>query len=140
ISAPHRLGRHRNGSRHVPVLPCAANHFVAPVPEKSPRRTASVATAMVRGTRQDRNAPRTISAATEAVRRGDFSGTGATIYDPLTGNADGSGRTAFPGNIIPRDRISPVAKKLIPYFPLPNLSGDFNNYFVQPRFLFNRWT
>ena len=23
IAAPHRLGRHRNGSRHVPVLPCA---------------------------------------------------------------------------------------------------------------------
>jgi hypothetical protein len=92
------------------------------------------------GTRQNRNVPRTISVPTDAVRRGDFAGTGATIYDPLTGNPDGSGRTAFPGNVIPPDRISPVAKKIIPYFPLPNLSGDFNNYFVQPLFLFNRWT
>ena len=92
------------------------------------------------GTRQDRNVPRTISVPTEAVRRADFSSTGATIYDPLTGNLDGSGRTPFPGNVIPQDRISSVAKKIIPFLPLPNLPGDFNNLFVQPRFLFNRWT
>jgi len=34
---------------------------------------------------------------TAAVRGGDFSGTGITIYDPQTGNANGSGRTAFAG-------------------------------------------
>ena len=32
------------------------------------------------------------------MRTGDFSATGTMIYDPLTGNADGTGRTPFPGN------------------------------------------
>jgi carboxypeptidase family protein/TonB-dependent receptor-like protein len=92
------------------------------------------------GTRQRRNVPNTISVPTLAVRNGDFSGTGATIYDPTTGNPDGSGRTAFPNNIIPQDRISQVAKKIRQYWPEPNLAGDFNNYFTQPLFVFNRWT
>ena len=38
---------------------------------------------------------------TAAMRTGDFSGTGVVIYDPLTGNADGTGRTPFVGNVIP---------------------------------------
>ena len=33
---------------------------------------------------------------TAAMRTGDFSATGTTIYDPLTGNPDGTGRTPFP--------------------------------------------
>jgi hypothetical protein len=98
------------------------------------------------GTRQDRNVPNTISVPTEAVRRGDFSATGTTVYDPLTGNPDGTGRTPFPGGVIPDNRMSPVAKKIIPFLPLPNLRNadgsvaEFNNYFIQPRFTFNRWT
>jgi hypothetical protein len=98
------------------------------------------------GTRQQQNVSRTLSVPTEAVRRGNFTGTGTTIYDPLTGNADGTGRSPFPGNVIPDSRISPVAKKIIPYIPLPNLRDadgsipEFNNYFVQAPFVFNRWT
>ena len=38
---------------------------------------------------------------TVEARRGDFSSYGTTIYDPLTGSPDGSGRTAFDNNIIP---------------------------------------
>ena len=92
------------------------------------------------GTRQNREVPRTISVPTEAVRRGDFSATGTTIHDPFTGNPDGTGRTPFAGNVIPQERISPIARKLLQSWPLPNLPGEMNNYFVQPRFLFNRWT
>jgi Carboxypeptidase regulatory-like domain len=92
------------------------------------------------GTRQRRNVPNTISVPTAAVRSGDFSATGATIYDPRTGNPDGSGRTPFANNIIPQERISQVAKKIAPFWPQPNLPGDFNNYFTQPLFTFNRWT
>jgi len=92
------------------------------------------------GTRQDREVPRTLSVPTQAVRSGNFNGTGTTIYDPSTGNPDGTGRTPFPGNTIPQDRISQVAKKLLAQLPLPNLTGDMNNYFTQPRFQFNRWT
>jgi hypothetical protein len=92
------------------------------------------------GTRQDRQVPNTISVPTQAVRNGDFSATGATIHDPFTGNPDGTGRTPFPNNVIPPQRISGVAQKLISFWPLPNLPGEMNNYFVQPRFIFNRWT
>jgi hypothetical protein len=92
------------------------------------------------GTRQDRQVPNTISVPTQAVRNGDFSATGATIHDPFTGSPDGTGRTPFPNNVIPRQRISSVAQKLIASWPLPNLPGEMNNYFVQPRFIFNRWT
>ena len=35
------------------------------------------------------------------------------IFDPNTGNADGSGRQAFPGNIIPASRIDPAVKTLL---------------------------
>src|SRR5262249_21991383 len=39
---------------------------------------------------------------------------------------------AFPGNIIPADRIDPVAKKVIPYFPAPNAPGALN-YVITPK-------
>jgi hypothetical protein len=35
------------------------------------------------------------------------------VYDPNTGNADGSGRMAFAGNIIPANRIDPAVKILL---------------------------
>ena len=42
------------------------------------------------------------------------------IYDPLTGNADGTGRQPFAGNIIPQNRLSPQAQALLAYIPQPN--------------------
>lgn len=60
----------------------------------------------------------------EAQRRGDFSAIATAIRDPLTG-------VAFPGNIIPAGRISPVTAKLLSDFvPLPNSPG--NRYIVSP--------
>jgi hypothetical protein len=73
-----------------------------------------------------------------SIRGGDFSGKNATIYDPLTGNPDGSGRTAFPGNKIPAERISPIALKILSYVPQPNLSGAVSNYFASGVPKFNR--
>jgi hypothetical protein len=66
---------------------------------------------------------------TAAMRTGDFSATSTTIYDPLTGNPDGTGRTPFAGNVIPSNRISSAAAKmasLIPALTRPN--SYFNNY------------
>ncbi len=54
---------------------------------------------------------------TAAMRTGDFSGTGVVIYDPLTGNADGTGRTPFAGNIVPANRIAPQATTLTALLP-----------------------
>jgi hypothetical protein len=62
-------------------------------------------------------------------RRGDFSnfrnaqGALIPIYDPATGNPDGTGRTPFPNNIIPDNRISPITKKLLAFLPAPNIAG-----------------
>jgi Carboxypeptidase regulatory-like domain/TonB dependent receptor len=57
---------------------------------------------------------------TQTVRSGDFSG-GATIFDPLSLNADGS-RAAFAGNTIPQSLIDPIAKTYLAEFePLPNI-------------------
>ena len=60
---------------------------------------------------------------TPAFRAGDFSAASTKIYDPLTGNADGTGRTPFPGNIIPANRISPIALAILKNIPLPNIDG-----------------
>jgi Carboxypeptidase regulatory-like domain/TonB dependent receptor-like, beta-barrel len=91
-------------------------------------------------TRDKQNATRTISVPTEALRRGDLSGSVNPIYDPATGAANGTGRTPFAGNIIPQNRIDPTASKIIGLLPLPNLPGETNNYFVAAPFEFNRWT
>jgi hypothetical protein len=91
-------------------------------------------------TRDKQNATRTISVPTEALRRGDLSASVNPIYDPATGAANGTGRTPFAGNIIPDNRIDPIAKKIISLMPTPNLPGETNNYFAAAPFEFNRWT
>jgi len=66
---------------------------------------------------------------TDAQRAGNFSSfSSANIYNPNTGNFDGTGRSLFPNNIIPTSLISPQAMKLQSYYPEPNLPGTVNNY------------
>ena len=84
------------------------------------------------------NVSRFFTVPTVEARRGDFSSYGTTIYDPLTGNADGSGRTAFPNNIIPPERISRVARQIIEWLPLPTTPGISSNYFASGVADFNR--
>ncbi len=71
--------------------------------------------------RQYRNANQ-FSLPPVAFRNGDFSSVASTvtIYDPLTGNPDGTGRTPFFRNIIPTNRLSPAALKLLALVPNPN--------------------
>jgi hypothetical protein len=69
-----------------------------------------------------------------------FTKYGMSIYDPLTGHVcvskvDVTGtcastfiRSPFPGNVIPSSRISPVAVKLLSYYPAPNTVGLTQNY------------
>ena len=81
--------------------------------------------------RLSQNAISTQSVAPAAIRGGDFSGVSTTIYNPFTGNANGTGRTPFPGNVIPSGLISQAAQRLAALLPLPNLgSGIANNYFA----------
>lgn len=83
--------------------------------------------------------PFTGTVPTEAERNGDFSallalGSQYQIYDPATTVPIGNGRFArspFPNNIIPLDRISPIAQAISTFYPLPNAPGSpdgTNNY------------
>jgi len=75
---------------------------------------------------------------TAANRTGDFSallklGANYQIYDPFTRVPAANGRfsnSPLPGNIIPANQISPIAKNILSYYPLPDLTGgtsDFGN-------------
>ncbi len=61
---------------------------------------------------------------TLAQRAGNFSALSAAVYDPLT--LSSGVKQQFPGNIIPLDRIDPVAKAALAYWPLPNRLGGLN--------------
>jgi hypothetical protein len=85
---------------------------------------------------------------TAAERSGDFSQIGSsntssvlTIYDPTTSgvgvnagtpcnSTNTACRTAFPGNIIPTNRIDPTAQALLSYFPMPNQTNNPNGNFA----------
>jgi hypothetical protein len=75
-----------------------------------------------------------------ALRAGDFSnalnanGVKQIIYDPSTGNPDGTGRTPFENNQIPVGKLNPIALQLLSFYPAPNVTGTgdgllTNNYF-----------
>jgi hypothetical protein len=81
--------------------------------------------------------PFVTSVPTAAQKTGDFSQTyyGAnssgplqqTIYDPFSTAAGSSGalaRTPFPGNVIPKGMLNPVALKVLSYVPLGNVAGN----------------
>ena len=108
-------------------------------------------------TRDHKTVDRTVSVPMPAMLRGDLSLSPTPIYDPLSGNPDGSGRTQFrvlPGdanyslcntatnpnclNIIPAARMDPIAKKIASFIPVNNLDRQSNNYFVSGPFTFDR--
>lgn len=97
---------------------------------------------------------------TMALRSGDLSSSTTAIYNPFSGNPDGTGRQQFvassapgvstvPGpnglvdafnaactnaggcpNIIPSALIDPISVKLMAFLPPPNSAGNTNNYFA----------
>ena len=69
-------------------------------------------------------------------RTGDFSRTNGAngrliqIFDPYTSRFDQGNvviRDPFPGNIVPRGRINPIAANALKWVPAPNLPGQANN-------------
>ena len=88
--------------------------------------------------------PITLSVPTAKMRTGDFSdllalGSQYQIYDPATTRPHPTQagrflRDPFPGNIIPQNRISPVARSIVDFYPLPNEAGtsDGANNFTNP--------
>jgi Carboxypeptidase regulatory-like domain/TonB dependent receptor len=55
------------------------------------------------------------------------------IFDPFSGNLDGTGRSVFSSggrvNAIPQARLNPAMMELLALVPLPNQGGDLDNYF-----------
>jgi Carboxypeptidase regulatory-like domain len=94
------------------------------------------------GSRQQNSGSNIVRVPTAAERAGDLSALGVPIYDPTTGNPDGTGRTqfvSFPSgananalcknaggcpNMIPTSRISTQAANLLAtsFVPMPNLT------------------
>jgi hypothetical protein len=70
------------------------------------------------GTTDRRLADGIFTVPTAAIRDGDMSASSAPVYDPATGAADGSGRTSFSDNIIPKSRQSSVVtERILPLLP-----------------------
>ncbi len=95
------------------------------------------------GYREGSPQPLILSVPEPEMRDGDFSklvdpqGRKITIYDPVTGrNVSGVWtRDPFPGNVIPKDRIHPIARKIVDYYPAANTrtagaAYSQSNYFV----------
>lgn len=71
---------------------------------------------------------------TNLQRDGDFSetfdaaGRLLTVYDPFAVHLDAQTgrrvRDAFPGNVVPKSRLNPVAVKAVSYYPKPSSSGS----------------
>ena len=57
---------------------------------------------------------------TALMRQGNFSEITGTIRNPFTGQP-------YPGNIIPASQLSPVARNLLAYYPMPNRPGIASN-------------
>jgi hypothetical protein len=73
------------------------------------------------GTQRRIGASQSVRVPTAAERTGNLSDLGVPIYDPTTGNPDGTGRTIFPGANL-AGRISPPAAALVAALPLPNIA------------------
>jgi hypothetical protein len=69
---------------------------------------------------------------------GDFRNAPTKIYDPATGNPDGTGRQQISCNgvlnVICANRISAIAQKLLTFLGAPNIAGAA---FAQPNYVFN---
>lgn len=85
---------------------------------------------------------------TTGMRGGNFSdgqsiyGARGVIFDPATGDPNtGADRTPFPGNVIPANRISPIALAIQQRIPaITEAAFRDNNYFATGGFLFDRHT
>ena len=80
------------------------------------------------GSRDINGASNLATIPTLPFRSGDLSASTTTIYDPLTGNPDGTGRTPFANKQIPNNRISPIATRILNFIPAPTRTGLSTNF------------
>ena len=76
---------------------------------------------------------------TDALKAGNFDGSGVTVFDPSTGTATGTGRTPFPNNRIPVSSFDSASRTLLGLVPAPNQPGTINsNFLATGTYAFNR--
>jgi len=69
------------------------------------------------------NTPTALERAGDFSKSFDVNGSLITIRDPVTG-------LPFPGNIVPKDRISPLGQAILNFYPLPNYTDpDPRNFY-----------
>jgi len=93
------------------------------------------------GTPDRQSSFQTVVTPTVAMKAGNMSASALPIFDPLTGAANGSGRTPFAGNILPAARMSPIIRKIVDLTPNPNLGNTEAlgaNYFGNGSFIYDR--
>ncbi|MGH9657885.1 MAG: TonB-dependent receptor domain-containing protein, partial [Bryobacteraceae bacterium] len=73
----------------------------------------------------------------DAERTGNLSVSPSVIYDPATGNPDGSGRVPIADKQIPLSRIGAIQRRILALVPSPNQPGLNQNYFTQVPFVRN---
>lgn len=89
----------------------------------------------IRDSRPRFDAGASVFVPTEALRNGDFSAftSSVRIYDPLTRVSTGAAgqftAQPFANNVIPANRISPVARAILGYYSLPKNPGLLGNIF-----------
>lgn len=84
------------------------------------------------GSRRGDGTIRTLTVPSDFERRGDFSRTEnarglAVVYDPSTTRRNAANaiiRDPFPSNVVPANRIDPIAARLVPFFPISNRAAD----------------
>src|SRR5579883_954811 len=76
------------------------------------------------GTQRRIGASQSLRVPTAAERTGNLSDLGTPIYNPNSGNPDGTGRTIFAGGIISPGLISAPAANLLSKLPLPNIAAS----------------
>src|SRR6266567_797732 len=82
------------------------------------------------GSLDRQSASRLLTIPTATIRGGDMSASSNPIYDPLTGNTDGSNRTPFANKLLPASRIDPIVTKILTDLPAANLPGLTNNFYA----------
>ena len=98
------------------------------------RRSRTFFMTSFEGLRENRQSQTTTTVPTLAQRQGDFSQTFAQngqlirIFDPFSTRANPAGggfvRDQFANNVIPLDRMDPVARQVLQYMSLPNGPGN----------------
>ncbi|HYI96960.1 MAG TPA: TonB-dependent receptor [Bryobacteraceae bacterium] len=115
------------------ALPEYRRHqFGATMGGRIPKSTKDFFFLAYEGKRQARGITAAINVPPPAIRNGDFTGTGATIYDPNTLNRATGARQPFPNNLIPQDRITQQARFVSQFWPNPTRPGIAGNFVSNP--------